>query len=106
MLRPVALRRGPVGGEGAGRRVSAGGALVHRQVLGAAALRGAGRVGVGGRAGLLVRRCGRVGRDGEVGGRARRVGGREGRALGAGTALLLAMVGGRGGRGGGGGGGG
>lgn len=103
MLRPVALRRGPARGEGAGRWVSAGGALVHRQVLGAAALRGAGRVGVGGWAGLLVRRCGRVGRNGEVGGRARWKGGGEGRAFGAGTAVLLAVVRGRGGCGGGGG---
>lgn len=102
-MRPVALLHGPVRGEGAGRRVSAGGALVHGQVLGAATLRGAGRVGVGGRAGLLVRRCRGVGRDGEMGGRARwREGGGEGRAFGAGTALLLAVVGGRGGGGGGG----
>lgn len=70
-MRPVALLHGPVGGEGAGRWVSAGGALVHGQVLGAATLRGAWRVGVGGRAGLLVRRCRGVGRDGEMGGRAR-----------------------------------
>lgn len=39
---PIAFRHGPVGGEGAGRRVSAGRALVHGQVLGATALRGAG----------------------------------------------------------------
>lgn len=104
VLQPVALRRGPVGCKGAGWWVPAWGALVHRQVLGAAALRGAGRVGVGGRAGLLVRRCGRVGRDGEVGGRgAQRERGGERRAFGAGTALLLAVVGGRGGCGGGGG---
>lgn len=103
VLWPVALRRRPVGGEGARRRVPAGGALVHRQVLGAAALWGAGRVGVGSRARLLVRRCGRVGRDGEVGGRARREGGGEGWAFGAGTAVLLAVVrGGGGGAGGGG----
>lgn len=68
---PIAFLHGPVRREGARRRVSAGGALVHGQVLGATALRGAGRVGVGGRAGLLVRRCRRVGRDGEMGGRAR-----------------------------------
>lgn len=68
---PIAVLQGPVGGEGAGWRVSAGGTLVHGQVLGATALRGAGWVGIRGWARLLVRGCRGVGRDGEMGGRTR-----------------------------------
>lgn len=49
--------------EQAGRRVSAGRALVHWQVLGSAALGGAGRVGVGRQRGLLVRGYRRMGGD-------------------------------------------
>lgn len=56
-------------GEGAQRGVSAGRALVHGQVLSAAAFRGAGGVGVGSWAELPMRRRRRVGRYGEMGGR-------------------------------------
>lgn len=56
-------------GQGARRGVSAGRALVHGQVLSAAAFRGAGGVEVGSWAELLMRRRRGVGRYGEVGGR-------------------------------------
>lgn len=93
----VALLQSPAWWEQAGRRVSAGRALVHWQVLGSAALGGAGRVGVRRQRGLLVGGDGRVGGDGEVGRRARGDTGGEGRAFGGGTSLLLTAVKGGGG---------
>lgn len=98
----VPLLQSPARWEQGGRRVSAGRALVHWQVLGSAALGGAGRVGVRRQRGLLVGGDGRVGGDGEVGGRARGDTGGEGRAFGGGTSLFLTAVKrGGGGRGGG-----
>lgn len=76
----------------AGRRVPAGRALVQRQVLGSAALGGAGRVGVRRQGGLLVRGYGGVGGDGEVGGGARGDTGGQGRAFGGGAAIVLAAI--------------
>lgn len=98
----VALLQRPARGKQAGRRVPAGRALVQRQVLGSAALGGAGRVGVRRQGGLLVRGYGGVGRDGEVGGGARGDTGGQGRAFRGGAAIVLAAIrrGGGGGRGG------
>lgn len=98
----VPLLQSPARWEQGGRRVSAGRALVPWQVLGSAALGGAGRVGVGRQRGLLVGGDGRVGGDGQVAGRARGDAGGEGRAFGGGASLFLAAVErGGGGRGGG-----
>lgn len=93
----VRLLQSPAWWEQAGRRVSAGRALVHWQVLGSAALGGAGRVGVRRQHGLLVRGYGRVGGDGQVSGRARGDTGGEGRAFRGGTGPVLAAIKGGGG---------